>query len=220
MPAHPRSRGEHGGAVCRLLLLCGSSPLARGTRPDPTRAGGLSRLIPARAGNTVGGFDLVGASSAHPRSRGEHQCLIRNWRPRFGSSPLARGTPRSAMLLRPLRRLIPARAGNTKSSGTSAPYRSAHPRSRGEHIFQKSLAAGHGGSSPLARGTQDNYGEELLEVRLIPARAGNTPHHAAGAGFGAAHPRSRGEHGTIAPKSMLSHGSSPLARGTHPCSAF
>ena len=172
------------------------------------------RLIPARAGNTVGGFDLVGASSAHPRSRGEHQCLIRNWRPRFGSSPLARGTH----LERPMgwhwRRLIPARAGNTHHACVVLGARTAHPRSRGEHHLDGPHLHHGGGSSPLARGTRLGAAESRLSARLIPARAGNTPMNHKTLVEISAHPRSRGEHQDRPCFYAPFAGSSPLARGT------
>ena len=70
------------------------------------------------------------------------------------------------------------------------------------------------GSSPLARGTRE-FGEfDAWEMRLIPARAGNTTYASTMTANSSAHPRSRGEHllGTLIPAAMT--GSSPLARGT------
>ena len=73
-PAHPRSRGEHDMVGDFLALYGGSSPLARGTLEPDLRPGLRSRLIPARAGNTLVGFFGYGDAKAHPRSRGEHTC--------------------------------------------------------------------------------------------------------------------------------------------------
>ena len=71
-PAHPRSRGEHVGVVGDEQVGFGSSPLARGT-PIGSYSGLLiSRLIPARAGNTCSKLTPSSSNSAHPRSRGEH----------------------------------------------------------------------------------------------------------------------------------------------------
>ena len=50
--AHPRSRGEHGGAVNKHECMTGSSPLARGTPGNRVRVSQRRGLIPARAGNT------------------------------------------------------------------------------------------------------------------------------------------------------------------------
>ena len=70
--AHPRSRGEHIGAVYVSVSVVGSSPLARGTRFIPDALMQSSGLIPARAGNTRLIRSRVSEMRAHPRSRGEH----------------------------------------------------------------------------------------------------------------------------------------------------
>ena len=132
--AHPRSRGEHGVGFGGLSVVAGSSPLARGTHGDDASVGHLSRLIPARAGNTVSGHFSTTAYSAHPRSRGEHAALITSAGVPAGSSPLARGTPGSRVRDKVNGRLIPARAGNTVQAGAAASEAPAHPRSRGEHL--------------------------------------------------------------------------------------
>ena len=172
------------------------------------------RLIPARAGNTTRASPSLVPSSAHPRSRGEHQlldlCRSRN----YGSSPLARGTLIALIGSVLVLRLIPARAGNTP--GLSPPRRqwSAHPRSRGEHVLLKSGSVFDSGSSPLARGTRHVGFRVGRDTRLIPARAGNTFHASQNEILSAAHPRSRGEHTSIGLMGAVPPGSSPLARGT------
>ena len=110
--AHPRSRGEHADISRATANSCGSSPLARGTSKNSFHRLFRCRLIPARAGNIRKRPPSATASSAHPRSRGEHSaprgissCLS-------GSSPLARGTCASYPALTVFGRLIPARAGN------------------------------------------------------------------------------------------------------------
>ena len=74
------------------LTTFGSSPLARGTLVKKKRLRNQLRLIPARAGNIRRDSSTARQSSAHPRSRGEHD----DWSGRvglvLGSSPLARGT--------------------------------------------------------------------------------------------------------------------------------
>ena len=134
----------------------------------------------------------------------------------FGSSPLARRTRGILVHAGGGARLIPARAGNTSMRLLIAASPTAHPRSRGEH-FQKggrSLVV-VSGSSPLARGTRQMRSLPSPDVRLIPARAGNTCVLALRPSLPSAHPRSRGEHGTGEGTSPANFGSSPLARGTH-----
>ncbi len=72
-------------------------------------------------------------STAHPRSRGEHEKPRRSFAFLLGSSPLARGTQKISLSTRPVTRLIPARAGNTWLGSGEGAMTTAHPRSRGEH---------------------------------------------------------------------------------------
>ena len=111
--AHPRSRGEHWLVHLRVVVSCGSSPLARGTHEYNPRYVSHIRLIPARAGNTafVSMSRLI--TSAHPRSRGEHLVGSSSVGLGCGSSPLARGTHAKYDVATCNHRLIPARAGNT-----------------------------------------------------------------------------------------------------------
>ena len=111
-----------------------------------------------------------------------------------GSSPLARGTPGIFSLRCRADGLIPARAGNTADSQARSFSRRAHPRSRGEHLKSSRSWKPQEGSSPLARGTLLILDYQEKTLGLIPARAGNTSHHAC--------------------SSAWFSGSSPLARGT------
>ena len=192
--AHPRSRGEHIMMPIPVGLTCGSSPLARGTPWSTITPTSRIRLIPARAGNTFPPGREVKAGQAHPRSRGEHCPCRLLYRILLGSSPLARG-PRVLTHTRDkLRRLIPARAGNTEA--------------------RPSIILGHHGSSPLARGTRKFVRCLAAGNRLIPARAGNTLHSYRSFSKISAHPRSRGEHTDSYIGDRDEYGSSPLARGT------
>ena len=156
---------------------------------------------------------------------------------KLGSSPLARRTRGILVHAGGGARLIPARAGNTSmrlliaASPTAHPrsrgehglgvfggahyFISAHPRSRGEHVKAPKAFVKITGSSPLARGTLLCGVRRHASARLIPARAGNTPHARPRRYPSSAHPRSRGEHATATVHDLCLSGSSPLARGTH-----
>ena len=133
---HPRERGEHSRHPGALNRITGSSPRARGTRHRRLRRVSGLRFIPASAGNTSRPLPGLRHLSVHPRERGEHPCTARRRRPisavhprergehevsgvdlvaGLGSSPRARGTPRSAAVRPWARRFIPASAGNTFS---------------------------------------------------------------------------------------------------------
>ena len=117
-------------------------------------------------------------------------------------------------------------------AGTSA----VHPRRRGEHCLVTHIPCEIYGSSPQARGTHLRYLILLLNLRFIPAGAGNTISLTDGTNTVTVHPRRRGEHarksdiesilGRFIPagagntssaeiKSREIDGSSPQARGTH-----
>ena len=152
--AHPRSRGEHGETGGIEIFAFGSSPLARGTLGFTRNKRHKLRLIPARAGNTSSNALAAFFMPAHPRSRGEHLDSLVACLHQVGSSPLARGTPRTKSAVHSKVRLIPARAGNMHASTKPAASCPAHPRSRGEHITAICILLMAPGSPPLARGTR------------------------------------------------------------------
>ena len=171
---HPRSRGEHEVQRHLCTVTLGSSPLARGTPAARSVSKPQLRLIPARAGNTDCSDWLSPRAPAHPRSRGEHSGAITSPSAMVGSSPLARGTRAAEERQRIRFRLIPARAGNTPCRVPGRSGYPAHPRSRGEHRYDKALLGQDCGSSPLTRRTLSRSSQLETISRLIPARAGNT----------------------------------------------
>ncbi len=132
--AHPRSRGEHPGSRIELEWFQGSSPLTRGARTccgsSPTGSG----LIPAHAGSTPLQRGFSYATTAHPRSRGEHLSCAPDTCCPAGSSPLTRGALDGGTGHPAGRGLIPAHAGSTRKLFAAGRPVWAHPRSRGEHV--------------------------------------------------------------------------------------
>ena len=93
---HPRMRGERLNSIRDIGYNLGSSPHARGTPEHGQHACQDERFIPACAGNAWWRMTTAVWPSVHPRMRGErmqHPFFL--WWC-FGSSPHARGTPRSA----------------------------------------------------------------------------------------------------------------------------
>ena len=172
----------------------GSSPRARGTRSDRSRARPRSRFIPACAGNTISRLSLQFPFPVHPRVRGEHI---------GGLSPRSRSS-----------RFIPACAGNTLLLVAWASGVTVHPRVRGEHAQVTSQFARANGSSPRARGTHVFRRAPGSLHRFIPACAGNTLFPTLPRWAAAVHPRVRGEHRALARVAVGAAGSSPRARGT------
>jgi len=72
-PVHPRGRGEHLLDDILGTFDSGSSPRARGTRPDRHHRTRHLRFIPAGAGNTWYSLLQNRIVLVHPRGRGEHR---------------------------------------------------------------------------------------------------------------------------------------------------
>ena len=151
-----------------------------------------------------------------------------------GSSPLTRGKLHDARQEGHRPGLIPAHAGKTVDVAVSFSGSPAHPRSRGENSTSWTRQKTSQGSSPLTRGKRVHRRCRRRWGRLIPAHAGKTPRrdrdarrlrglipaHAGktmssfgGLRLGTAHPRSRGENGSVVTHHTVHAGSSPLTRG-------
>ena len=206
--------GEHFASNRGTGETAGSSPLARGTRPDRNRSWVFLRFIPAHAGNTRAVDMGANHPPVHPRSRGEHMSSAMRYQSCAGLSPLARGTLIKRRLHVRKLRFIPAHAGNTSAMALPRTKTAVYPRSRGEHLAGSAGFTDEFGLSPLARGTHTDSCRLRPQTRFIPARAGNTMIRCAFSMVSAVHPRSRGEHCLFCVKSRLRIGSSPLTRGT------
>ena len=133
--AHPRGCGADGEPLARLIENTGSSPRVRGRPTWPPfwlRARGL---IPAGAGQTYAYRNSGGVTKAHPRGCGADasHCSASRWVD--GSSPRVRGRPVQLKQVAPVKRLIPAGAGQTPGVGYPAGLPGAHPRGCGADCF-------------------------------------------------------------------------------------
>ena len=193
---HPRSRGVYPldrGVASRMQ---GSSPLARGLHVYGVATRFQDRIIPARAGFTM----TIGRSRRncwdHPRSRGVYRLSPVISRRRPGSSPLARGLLGIIDCGGQWARIIPARAGFTRSpTGASCAARD-HPRSRGVYGSLPQPGRYGPGSSPLARGLRPLESGHGGGAGIIPARAGFTGRRGSRSCCTRDHPRSRGVYAT------------------------
>ena len=89
----PRSRGELPLKFYSEKIVNGSTPLARGTRPDARLQRPEYRFNPARAGNSGQSRSHARQRTVQPRSRGELRIKSSIAQISNGSTPLARGTP-------------------------------------------------------------------------------------------------------------------------------
>ena len=212
---HPRSRGVYGGEAVVFWRGCGSSPLARGLPKTSVQGGHVMGIIPARAGFTPCRTRQCSRSADHPRSRGVYGDAISYADLMKGSSPLARGLRARGRPGPPTGRIIPARAGFTRTRGRRPGGGSDHPRSRGVYRLEVSPPRLPLGSSPLARGLPRACEPPHPRRRIIPARAGFTPQRRKALGLFRDHPRSRGVYFRLPYRPCGNGGSSPLARGLH-----
>ncbi len=152
--------------------------------------------------------------AVHPRECGEHSGECLTVRVQNGSSPRVRGT---SILLRrrPQRvRFIPASAGNISTKRMPRPSTPVHPRECGEHTGDSWLTCTLDGSSPRVRGTSIVRANTYLNLRFIPASAGNMNPYIMVARYITVHPRECGEHSTGDYSPTALNGSSPRVRGT------
>ena len=230
---HPRSRGVYPSTPQSQARRWGSSPLARGLQLGVGHATSSLGIIPARAGFTSRSRSLTSRPRDHPRSRGVYsqstgRSTVESDHPRsrgvyiippisqlaqMGSSPLARGLRGFGWVVAMGVRIIPARAGFTRSPRPRPFVPPDHPRSRGVYMTLAKGLAGTAGSSPLARGLLGRCGHPTSSRGIIPARAGFTGWVTAWSVKVADHPRSRGVYGWCGKVCVGGVGSSPLARG-------
>ena len=151
------------------------------------------RIIPAYAGSTKTRSPGFMSARDHPRIRGEHVDPITIGIGQWGSSPHTRGAPDRGEARQPRDGIIPAYAGSTACTATSAPPHGDHPRIRGEHRLR-------------GRGRDPRQG-------IIPAYAGSTGPESSTSTPATDHPRIRGEH-PLPLRALQRHlGSSPHTRG-------
>ena len=153
------------------------------------------------------------SNPVHPRARGEYDGGLRFAANMGGSSPRTRGihNPCSAGELQ--RRFIPAHAGNTAPSRIPRQTPAVHPRARGEYASRCRTRRRGTGSSPRTRGILRNPPAGTLEIRFIPAHAGNTDPFPADRAHRSVHPRARGEYVQFLSLRGIATGSSPRTRG-------
>ena len=191
---HPRPRGVYAEAYEVLTDPAGSSPPARGLPTVSRRCRSTSGIIPARAGFTLYLDFERGTLPDHPRPRGVYPPYPRTEAVARGSSPPARGLPRTRIAgprargiiparagftapigrERPKRRIIPARAGFTPGRTEPVDWAEDHPRPRGVYWPPTPRLSRRAGSSPPARGLPSPSLRSAEPAGIIPARAGFT----------------------------------------------
>ena len=173
--------------------MAGSSPRVRGTPKEDVMKTGISRFIPACAGNAPCPGAERQRDAVHPRVCGEREDSAAMKKALTGSSPRVRGTRPRRRRFRLPRRFIPACAGNAPRIGTLLRGRPVHPRVCGERLERPASGSSRTGSSPRVRGTRKFLDVLKANHRFIPACAGNARRTRRHRSFRAVHPRVCGE---------------------------
>ncbi len=168
---------------------------------------------PRARGAGRGGGRLAIPSPVHPRVRGEQSHHQRPKPYADGSSPRARGAVIDQHIQCEILRFIPACAGSSLNSTNENSPDSVHPRVRGEQAIWAAGDVDVDGSSPRARGADEQQGSDGDPVRFIPACAGSRRSVPYSFHAPTVHPRVRGEQSMAAILSASMDGSSPRARG-------
>ena len=211
---HPRVCGEQTLFSRYAPILSGSSPRVRGTAVSPFTACGVSRFIPACAGNSFSLGDQNAGITVHPRVCGEQSYPKTRSAVFPGSSPRVRGTVIRDRAARYHKRFIPACAGNRRYPKCTGGRTSVHPRVCGEQNSPTRVPAAYDGSSPRVRGTGITPDASRKISRFIPACAGNSTSRSPVNLCLPVHPRVCGEQVSRSLTSLNISGSSPRVRGT------
>ena len=210
---HPRACGANPGLEGPRAWYYGSSPRVRGKPMPVTNVDWETRIIPARAGQTQSVNGHHDYSQDHPRA-----CGANGFVPAFsgvtsGSSPRVRGKQQCGGDFGRARRIIPARAGQTRIGTMPSPAYPDHPRACGANVCRLSGGVCVIGSSPRVRGKPSKGVPSALGDRIIPARAGQTICCDCCHTGEPDHPRACGANRKNCPNFDVATGSSPRVRG-------
>ena len=146
----------------------------RGKRPCRRLYRRPRRIIPAHAGQTIFGTMYTAQMPDHPRACGANWLRTSTSDRIAGSSPRMRGKRDWETFCRATARIIPAHAGQTPFFLVFIIMRTDHPRACGANPRCRCSRARNCGSSPRMRGKPADGSRHAIEVRIIPAHAGQT----------------------------------------------
>ena len=173
-PDHPRACGANDAGDVVLPMQIGSSPRVRGKLQIVSEERHISRIIPARAGQTSSAMSLSSRATDHPRACGANTPRTLSASHSNGSSPRVRGKQKFDTTQIARLRIIPARAGQTSSAMSLSSRATDHPRACGANSLLDSISFAPLGSSPRVRGKRSRSHSMRFRWRIIPARAGQT----------------------------------------------
>ena len=170
--------------------------------------------IPADAGEPDELPALKPHFRAYPRGRGGARKIRAHTACHEGLSPRTRGSPAPGARLGARPGPIPADAGEPAAPTRPTFASWAYPRGRGGAVFARLLDAGHQGLSPRTRGSPAALIRLTMQVRPIPADAGEPCLLHGSVLAPRAYPRGRGGASRLVSGSVFCSGLSPRTRGS------
>ncbi len=159
--------------ICHPAIFSpGLSPRVRGNRSCSAPLASGRGSIPACAGEPEGENDPVGIHRVYPRVCGGTRFSHAIDPLSKGLSPRVRGNRPYRVSSSPVRRSIPACAGEPLISGTKVPVRKVYPRVCGGTTWIQRPNSEMTGLSPRVRGNLVNLTTRSDMLRSIPACAG------------------------------------------------
>ena len=210
---HPRVCGENKSAKSTKLPISGSPPRVRGKHRTGMGERFEYRITPACAGKTRNSKIQHLHTEDHPRVCGENQCPSKGLQRHAGSPPRVRGKRGFTECFEAKRRITPACAGKTFSTGLRRSAKEDHPRVCGENNRGTAVFTPEVGSPPRVRGKQNASQRREVGERITPACAGKTSSHPIRYAGEQDHPRVCGENSERPRRETLLAGSPPRVRG-------
>ena len=172
-----------------------------------------SRITPACAGKTTTDPAHTTARRDHPRVCGENSAGLSSQTLSRGSPPRVRGKPYETIVLARDKRITPACAGKTFSTGLWRSAKEDHPRVCGENPPPSVPCLHSTGSPPRVRGKHRGTRQRRGRTRITPACAGKTYRSGVERITGKDHPRVCGENRAQLQGLRAAVGSPPRVRG-------
>ncbi len=211
---HPRGCGGAVPSLVRPLERRGPSPRVRGSPCQGARHTGVSRTIPAGAGEPIGRVMDKQGPWDHPRGCGGARLAVLFGRLRTGPSPRVRGSHAIGPGGHVEKGTIPAGAGEPSRRDACSAICADHPRGCGGAVSDRLKRGVSMGPSPRVRGSQIAAVIPHFSTGTIPAGAGEPRWRSGRSRHNGDHPRGCG--GAVSsgrPKRALA-GPSPRVRGS------
>ena len=169
---YPRVCGGTYLTVANPQAIAGLSPRVRGNQQSNIHRSQIYRSIPACAGEPVVcclGFSFLWV---YPRVCGGTRTFDMSTVKTWGLSPRVRGNPGDAVACLAVYRSIPACAGEPQPSRSLHCPGTVYPRVCGGTFGQSFRIASYQGLSPRVRGNLESTANGCVNLRSIPACAG------------------------------------------------